>query len=91
MANHRVPEYREVVGKILQGKLMKNRFQKPVEVGDTVQFFSTPPIFPPHDALEDFPDANPISAVVHVSKVEEGHGHGYPYFIHWDAPAAAGY
>jgi hypothetical protein len=69
---------------------MKNCFHKPVEVGDTVQFFSAPPIFPPHDALEDFPDANSISAVVQVSKVEAGPGHGFPWLIHWDAPASAG-
>jgi len=88
MANHKVPEHRQVVEDILQGKRKKNRFQKPVEVGDTVQFFSAPPVFHPHDALEDFPDDNPISAVVHVSKVEAGPGDGYPYFIHWDALAS---
>ncbi len=91
MANHRVPEHRQVVEQMLQGKRQKNRFQKPVEVGDTVLFFSARPVFPPHDALENAADDNPIIAVVHVSKVEEGPGHGYPHFIHWDALASADY
>jgi hypothetical protein len=91
MAKHNVPEYRHVVEDMLQGKRTKNRFQEPVEVGDTVVFFSARPLYPPHDALENTPDDNPIIAVVHVSKVESGPGNGYPYFIHWDALSSASY
>jgi hypothetical protein len=92
MANHKVPEYREVVQEILHGKRKKNRFREPIEVGDTVLFFSARPVFPPHDALEDVADDNPIYATVRVIKVETGPDDRYPYFISWDiATASAGW
>ena len=84
MATYKIPEYRHIVEEMVEGKRRKNRFREPAEVGDTVQFFSARPVCLPPDALEDTPDANPISVVVHVSKVGAGPSDDYPYFIYWD-------
>ncbi len=73
MATHRIPEYRQIVEEMLQGKRTKNRFPEPVEVGDTVLFYSARPVSPPHDALQNAMDDNPITVDVHVNKVEPGH------------------
>ena len=91
MASHRIPEYRQVVDEIIKRTRLKNRFRQPVDVGDTVLFYSARPVCPPHDALEDATDENPIIAVVNVTKVEPGPDANYPYFIQWDAVTTASY
>jgi hypothetical protein len=91
MNTYKVAEYRQVVEEMIQGKRQRNRFREPIEVGDTVVFFSARPVCPPHDALEHAADNNPLIAVVHVSKVETGPDSNYPYFIHWDAVTTASF
>ncbi len=90
MAYHKFPKHRHIVEEIQQGKRKQSDISKLVEIADTVEFFSAAPIFHPFPALEDVPEENSISAVVQVSKVEAGPGHGFPWLIHWDAPASAG-
>ena len=89
MGTHEFSKPREIVEKIQQGKQWQIAIPKLVAVGDTVEFVSAQPLLLPHEAL-DFPDENSIIAVVQVSKVEPGPGHGFPWLIHWDAPASAG-
>lgn len=89
MADYTFPEYRQVVEEIVKGTRTRNRVPQRVELGNTVTFFSARPVNPPHDAHESTPDDNPISVVVHVSKVDTGPSLQHPYFIEWDALSTA--
>jgi|GEM_PF-6474627 len=96
MAYHEFPEYRQIVEEIPQGKRTQRFVSKQVAVGDTVEFFSAPLYYPPHEALSDEPEENSISAVVQVSKVERAAEvatgpaeHGKPWLIHFRLPAGA--
>jgi len=82
MAYHEFSKHRHIVEEIQQGKRKQSDISKLVEIGDTVEFVSAPPLSP-HEAL-DFPDENSIRASVVVSKVEAGPGKGFPWLIHWN-------